>query len=453
MRLVPASLHRRMLALSLVATALALVVAGFAIGGVLERFVTGTLDDRLGDRLVALSGAVRGDGTIDRATLARFATPDGSRPSWRIDAPGGSVGSPDARLAPVADYARRPRHHGPPPGDPEAMADAGGAPFDGRADDGMRVHGRTMRIATTRGPALLAVAVPRAVIERPVREALAPLALSLIVLGGALALASIVQLRLGLRPLRALGTAVAAVRAGRARQVPADQPTELRPLAAELNALVADNATALGTARASAANLAHGLKTPVATLGLALAEAGRDPDGSLGAQVARIDGIIRHHLARARSGAGTSRATTPLAPVIADLADAIGRIHVDRGVAFRIDVADGLAVAMDANDVAELAGNLLDNAARHARGLVVVAARTEDRRVLLEVRDDGPGIPTAERPRAIEPGVRLDETGDGHGFGLAIVADLAALYGGVLTLRDAAEGGLCATVTLPPAGE
>jgi signal transduction histidine kinase len=81
-----------------------------------------------------------------------------------------------------------------------------------------------------------------------------------------------------------------------------------------------------------------------------------------------------------------------------------------------------------------------------------VTAAAVDRRVLLTVSDDGPGIPAGQRARATAPGIRLDERSDGHGFGLAIVRELAELHGGMLSLDDGPDGGLLARVSLPYAG-
>ena len=445
MRLVPTSLFGRMFALSLLATVAALVVAGFAIGGVLERFVTSGIDARLGDRLVALQSAVRPDGTLDRAQLDRVSARIPAGEAWRID-------TPDARAGAGGDLARaeeRP-HRRPPPGDrpgpPPPDPNQGGArPYEARLDDGTRVHGLVATVATTSGDALVMAAVPRREIDRPVLAALAPLAASLAILGLALGGAALLQLRVGLRPLHPLQQSVEAIRRGRATQVSEDMPDELAPLARELNALAADNAAALAGARASAANLAHALKTPVATLGLHLAD-----DLAAQAQLARIDATLRHHLGRARAAATDRRAASALAPALANLAATVARLHGER-VTIHFDVPAGLTVAIGAQDLDELAGNLLDNAARHAVARVLVAARAEDRFVRLTVTDDGPGIPAADRARATAPGTRLDERGDGHGFGLAIARELAELHGGALTLDDAPDGGLLAMVTLPRA--
>ncbi|MEN2747984.1 HAMP domain-containing sensor histidine kinase [Sphingomonas sp. T9W2] len=435
----PRSIHARMLALSVATTLVALPVAGVAIGGVLDHFVTRNIDARLGDRLRLLRAVVRPDGTIDRELLDRseLATAIGTDAVWRIDTPGGTVG---AGMPPLAMLRAPGPPVGPERGPPAGRGPGVGAPFDLTLPDATRVHGLVLDLPEGNGR--VAVAVPRREIEQPLRGAMLPLLLTLAIVALVLAVATLVQLRLGLRPLRVLRDRVAAVRAGAAADLPEDQPDELRPLAVELNALVRDNATALATARGSAANLAHALKTPVATLAI---ELGDDPRAM---QVARIDATIRHHLTRARGGMIDRRAATALKPAVEGLVAVVAALHRDRGLIVRAAVPE-LSVAVDAADLDELAGNLIDNAARHARSAVDVIAVREGGFALLRVSDDGPGIPAADRARATDPGVRLDERGDGHGFGLTIVRDLVALYGGRLELGEADGGGLVATVTLP----
>jgi signal transduction histidine kinase len=450
MRLLPTSLFGRMLTLSLLASLAALAVAGVAISRVLERFVTAGIDDRLGDRLVALESAVRPDGTLDRAQLGRLVgriTPD---EPWRIEMPADTVsgGGEVVQVALPQPFRPPPTRPDDPagPGRPDRLRN-GARPFEGRVAAGERIHGLTTTIMTSGGEARVLVAVPRAKIDRPVLAALAPLGASLVILGFALGGAAPLQLRLGLRPLRTLQRSVEEIRHGRATRVPEDVPDELAPLARELNALAADNAAALEGARASASNLAHALKTPIATLGLQLAG-----DTAAQVQLARIEVTLRHHLGRARIAVADRRATTMLAPALADLADTIAALHGGR-IAIVLDVDKDLAVATAAQDLDELAGNLIDNAARYATRQVIVTAAAADRRVLLTVADDGPGIPIAGRARATAPGIRLDERSGGHGFGLAIVRELAELHGGTLVLDEAPAGGLRARVSLPFSGQ
>ncbi|MDQ1157320.1 signal transduction histidine kinase [Sphingomonas sp. SORGH_AS 950] len=444
----PRSIHGRMIVISGTAILAALLLAGWALTSALEGIVTRGLDQRLDSEIAVLAAAIGPDGRVDRARIADRRGLLEPEPGWRwrIMGPDGTLGSGDfpplvAPHPPGPDEAGR--SPAPPPPGPAIQ---GPRPAEGRTEQGVRVHARQIAIPSSRGSVTITAAAPRAVVAQPIRAALVPLLAMLAGLGVLLAAASLIQLRLGLRPLRRLRDQVAAIRGGTLSQVDEDQPAELRPLAVELNAMAADSERALATARASAANLAHALKTPVATLALDLAD---DPPRA--AQVARIDATIRHHLARARVQNGAVRAATALGPAIRDLTHAIGRLHADRGITLSTDLPDDLAVAMDAQDLDEVAGNLIDNAARHARTRVLIAARAEERQIRLTVSDDGPGIAEADRIRATQAGARLDERGDGHGFGLSIARELAELHGGRLILDEAAGGGLAATVLLPRA--
>ncbi len=433
-RALPRSIQGRMLLLSAIAILGALGIAGWAIAGVLERVVTEGIDRRLDAEIALLASVVDRDGRVDRAALAQRAgaLEAGRGWRWRIETPGGAIGSADRPML------RERSHEGP---HPRPDRDLGPQALDGEDAAGRSVHARRLVM----GQVTLYAAAPRAVIARPLRDALVPLLVALAILAVLLAAATWVQLRLGLKPLGRMQAQVAAIRTGEARRIDEDQPVELRGLATELNALAADREAALATARQSAANLAHALKTPVATLALSLRG-----DPAQAAQVARIDATIRHHLSRARAGTVDMLASTPIAPAAADLVQAIGRLHAARGLTIEQDVAD-VSVAMDTQDFDELLGNLLDNAARHAERRVWVTAQPQaDARWLqLIVADDGSGIPADERDRVTQPGVRLDERGEGHGFGLAIVRELAELHGGRLMLAERDGGGLEAHVTLP----
>lgn len=446
----PRSIHGRMIAISGIAILVSLLLAGWGLASALEGIVTRGLDQRLDSEIAVLASAVDPQGHVDRNRIAERRGLLEPEPGWRwrIAGPDGVLGSGD--FPPLAephppgpgDHDRPPAP--PPPALPGPAPVAPPHPAEGRTEQGVRVHARQIAIPSARGTVTISAAAPRAVVARPVRAALVPLLAMLAGLGVLLATASLVQLRLGLRPLRRLVQEVAAIRTGERARVDEDQPAELQPLAHELNALAADSERALAHARAAAANLAHALKTPVATLALDLAD---DPPRA--EQVARIEATIRHHLARARVQAGAVRAATPLAPAIRDLTTAIARIHAERALSIEVAIADDLAVAMDAQDLDEVAGNLIDNAARHARTRVTIAASAEGRLVQLSVTDDGPGIPAADRLRATQAGMRLDERGDGHGFGLSIVRDIVELHGGELRLDEAPGGGLAATITLP----
>ncbi|MBW6526169.1 ATP-binding protein [Sphingomonas sp. RHCKR7] len=430
-----------MLIVSALATAVALALAGAAMAGLLGRLVVEGLDRRLDAELALLASAVDADGHVDRARLERVrgALDAGPEWRWRVDGPDGTLGSADF---PRLDHPLDPPLGPAPPAGP--LASRGPRPREGAAESGGEVHARELVIATPRGDVTLTAAAPRSVVRRPIEGALWPLLGALAAVAAVLTAALLVQLRVGLAPLRRLRDQVAAIRGGARDRVEEDQPAELRPLAAELNALAADNAAALAAARGAAANLAHALKTPVAALALDLRDR---PEQA--AQIERIDRTIRHHLARARAAAIDRRAATSLRPAAEGLVAAVGALHRDARIA--LDVPADLVVAVDAQDLDELLGNLLDNAARHAAARVTLGAVRDGRWVAVEVVDDGPGIPATERERVARPGTRLDERGDGHGFGLAIASELVALYGGALSLDQASGGGLAVRLTLPAA--
>ncbi|WP_037487886.1 sensor histidine kinase [Sphingomonas phyllosphaerae] len=439
-RLLPRSLQARMLLVSAAATMLALVLAGAVMAGLLGRFVTEGLDRRLDAQLLVLASVVDGEGRVDRTRLTQRAAAFGSDPGWQwqIKGPDGAIGAADIPAPPAGPPT--------PPAPPAPPAPPGPHPVEAKAADGGTLHARTITLTTRRGDVTLTAAAPRDVIARPIEGALTPLLMALAGVAALLTGALLVQLRIALRPLRRLREQVAAIRIGAREQVDEDQPAELAPLASELNALTVDNAAALATARASAANLAHALKTPVAALAIDLRDQPR-----LAATVARIDRTIRHHLARARAAAVNRRVATPLAHAVADIAVVVERLHDGPPLTIVREITDDIAVAVDAQDLDELLGNLLDNAARHAASRIVVAAHRDGRSVAVTIADDGSGIPATARAQVLQPGTRLDERGDGHGFGLPIVAELAALYGGSVTLAENAPHGLLVTLTLPAA--
>ena len=466
MKLLPRSLYGRLLATALIATLAALAFAALTIGAVLDRFVMRGLDDRLDAQIAVLAEAVRPDGSIDRSRLilaAPYDDPHGGW-GWRIDAAGRTIASPAppnlaAMRTPWTGMPLPPPvlGDGPVPPRPNDQTERGHdrqpdrtQALDWRDGSGRR-HARSLTLATPAGQIRITASAPRQIVDRPLRAAMAPLLGSLLLLGLALGAATLVQLRIGLAPLGRMRAALTAVRDGRATAIPADQPTELVPLASEINALLVENAAALANARGHVANLAHGLKTPLATLALSVRPI--DPDGTLGAQIARIDQAVRHHLGRARAATPgvATRVATPLTPVVDDLVDALSRIHADRSITANVAINSTLAVAVDRQDLDELVGNLLDNAWRWAVTQIAVSAvRSDDARfVVLAIEDDGPGIPEATRAAALSAGQRLDERGDGHGFGLSIATELANLYGGTLTLDTAALGGLAVRVALP----
>jgi signal transduction histidine kinase len=121
-------------------------------------------------------------------------------------------------------------------------------------------------------------------------------------------------------------------------------------------------------------------------------------------------------------------------------------------VTVEVTVANGLKFRGETQDFEEMAGNLIDNAAKWSTGNVKVsAASLADARnwLLITVDDDGPGLPPDKHADAMKRGRRLDESKPGSGLGLSIVAETAAMYGGAVKLGDADLGGLRVELKLP----
>lgn len=432
------SLRRRLLLAALALIVAALVVAGLAIGLILARFVRGQIESRLDAQIVSLVSGLEPGPTL-RLSRDLDAPPfdrPGSGWAWQVRRGGATLGS--ASLA-GRDLA--------PPQVPEADDDRP-RPADGT---GPRGEALILRVLSLPGGTVILASAPRAALWGPLREAGLALAASLGVLGLCLAAGAVAQVRLGLKPLDRLRRELEAVRAGQRERVPDSQPEEVRPLAAEINALLDQNAAQLAQARTHVANLAHGLKTPLATLSLALSEPGRDPDGRLTHLVGSLDRGVRHHLRRARSAAltGATRTRTELAGPVADLAAALERLHAEKGVRITRAIPPGLAAACDPQDLDEMLGNLVDNACTWCASAVRVSAEGSGSDVVVAIEDDGPGLGPEALAAVAQRGKRLDETVPGHGFGLAITTELAELYGGGLELDRSAMGGLRARLRLP----
>jgi signal transduction histidine kinase len=299
----------------------------------------------------------------------------------------------------------------------------------------------------------IAAAAPLQALAGPLRQAMIPLLVTLGLLALGLIGGVVLQVRLGLRPLARLRDELAKVRTGRAERIAGPQPSEVRPLVAELNTLLDQNAINLERARRHVANLAHGLKTPLATLALALEEPERDRDGRLRPLVTIMDRRIRHHLTRARAAAlgGADRSRALLAPRIADHLAVFAKLYADKSLEFETAVDADAALACETQDLDEMLGNLIDNACKWGRRRIRIAAEAGAAMTDVIIEDDGPGLSDGEASAAMRPGQRVDESAPGYGFGLPIVRELAELYGGGVTLAKSEIGGLRVALRLPTA--
>ena len=262
------------------------------------------------------------------------------------------------------------------------------------------------------------------------------------------------QVLMGLRPLEVLRTGLENIRVGKARRLSDKVPSELQPLVDETNRLLEAQEKAIETARARADDLAHGLKTPLTALtvlaGKLRQEHKTDYAGELEQQLNGLTKHVERELTRTRIAASKSIAKrTSVESLVRRLFRTMEKLPRGDVIEWSLDCEPNLIAPVEEADLAEVLGNLLDNARKWARSEVRMTARSFGEGVELVVRDDGPGIPECDRARVMRRGIRLDESMPGSGLGLNIANAIVEAYGGTMVLDSTAHGGLLVRLRFP----
>jgi len=295
--------------------------------------------------------------------------------------------------------------------------------------------------------------VPDIQIADDVSEFAAHIISSFLVLGAGLALAVIVQVRLALKPLKAIKSEISEVKMGKSKRLSHDFPEEVQPLADELNYVLDHNELLLKRARNQLADLAHAVKNPLTVIRNEARNLATKEGQLILDQAHVMASSIDHCLSRARiSGKGDVIGyRTELKGVIEDLVFAVERIYYERSIEFTLSFPGGCCFRGESQDIEEMAGNLIDNACKWAERRVCISCETGGDRLRIIIEDDGPGIAEEDFELVLHRGHKLDESKPGYGHGLGIVNDIAGLYGGRLTLGRSSLGGLKAVLDLPAA--
>jgi len=270
-----------------------------------------------------------------------------------------------------------------------------------------------------------------------------------------LSIAAWVQVELGLRPLRHVRNEVDLLKRNPRERIAAAHVAEIEPLTNAINELAEARERDLGRARRRAADLAHGLKTPLAALSAqsrrareaGATEAADGLDHAIAAATSAIEG----ELARSRAAAiraAPSGDTTVALPLLESLIGVVEKTEFGAKLVFEVNVPDQLRVPVATEDLLEIAGALIENAARYARRRVRITGEATGAGCLI-IEDDGPGIDSEKVAQALARGARLDEAGSGHGLGLAIANDLVDATRGQMTLLRSELGGLKVTIAWP----
>lgn len=459
------SLRVRLLVGTLCWIAASILVAGWGLGALFRQHVTAQFHAELASQLDQLSAQFTRDEQGRPQLTLTLSDPRLTRPYsgyyWQVDQLGDGAG---ARAGAVGQLRSRSLWDHVLTLPTDVLSDGATHQHRVMGPQGqmLEVAERSLRIAQgPDGPARtfrLITAANQDLMLEPVARFNGMLWLALGVLAAGLMLAAVVQVRVGLAPLRTLRSALAKVRQAETQQLEGAFPAEIMPLIEDFNKVLAQNAEVVARARTHAGNLAHALKTPLSVLANAADAAHRQGPATatlaqlVTDQVAIARQEVDYHLTRAQVAASSRLpgARTELQPVVDGLIRAMHRIHAERQLTLTAGpFAAALGFRGEAQDLQQMLGNLIDNACKWASHRVEVQARRHAGTLVITVDDDGPGLAADQRDRVMQRGVRTDEQVPGSGLGLAIVDDLARLYGGQVRLADSPLGGLRAVLELP----
>ncbi|PZU88908.1 MAG: ATP-binding protein [Shinella sp.] len=443
------SIRSRFLLVSLVSVALALVMASVVLVSLFTRNLETRIDDELTGHVDNIAGALRfaADGTLqlpERPVDRRFEEPYGGL-YWQVE---DDARKSELRSASLWDYSL------PLPEDEQETGAIHRYRLPGPEGSSLIVQERKIVFAAPDGRRAIRVAA--AIDGSVVADARRAFAFDIIPYMVALAVfliaASLAQLTYGLRPISSVSEGLDRIRERRAERLTGSFPRELRGVVAAVNQLLDAQSRLIDKARARAADLAHGLKTPLTVLSNDAATLRERGDTEMADELSHLAGVMKthveHELTRSRIAASAD-----LRKSDADLATSLGIIvrtlkRTPRGeeLTWNIEVPTGIEVGVDPLDLQEMLGNILDNAVKWGRSTIRVEAKRRDGRPVLAIEDDGPGADPAGLRTIMQRGTRLDLTTPGTGIGLAIVRDIADVYGLEIEAENVAAGGFRVTI-------
>lgn len=442
-RLTGGSLSRRMIGIAAAWILVLLVGGGLALDRVLTNAITRNFDD--GQQYVLTSMIAAAE--IDDFGEVRLNRPLGDQRFlepysgfyWQISG---------ADIPPFPSRSLWDRRLKPHPRRAETLLIHDSVQFP---DEPLRIVERDVRLPGSRVLWRFIVAQNRDFLDEQIGTVRRTLVRSFALLALGLLIMAALQTLYGLWPLRALRRELVEMRAGRASRVePEELPDELAPLVTELNGLLDHNETQAEEARRHAGNLAHALKTPLTVIMNAATAQSPDLADAVMREATTMRRQVDHHLARARAVGrrGHVHSRAEVWGSLESVERAVARLYPH----VRIDMTGDktLAAHVERQDLDEMLGNLVENAAKYGGGSVFVTVVKDTGFVELQVEDDGMGIPAEEREKLFSRGARLDTSKPGTGLGLAIVRDVAEIYGGSIALDESEDlGGLMARLRLP----
>lgn len=256
----------------------------------------------------------------------------------------------------------------------------------------------------------------------------------------------LVSLNAALWPLSRLNNQIRLAESGQIKRIEQHYPPELEKLKSSINHLLDTEQQQRSRYKNSLSDLAHSLKTPLAVLSgtAGLPEQAKEP-------IKQIDQQIQRQLKRAVAGSsGAFDQVVAIKPVVDKLLNAMGKVYADKNLNLNSQLQDESAgFNGDITDLMEILGNIVDNACKAAKSTVKLSIYPQPNKLIMQIEDDGQGIPPAKRQQLLARGVRLDSYKEGQGIGMAVVADLVTAYQGQIEITNSDLDGAKVILTFP----
>ncbi len=296
---------------------------------------------------------------------------------------------------------------------------------------------------------LMTVSLDHVEITRAVESFSYDLGFALLALAIVLIIAVLIQVSIGLLPLKQIHNELNELQLGKRQKLTSQYPTEIMPVIDEINDFLQSREISAERGRARAGDLAHGFKTPLSILSAQarrLEKAGQQESTTIvRQQIATMKQHVDRELARAKLQSIQPRTTarSQVSANIDKLVSTFKHLPSDNQVSWHVDIPPGLEIQMESGDFQEVCGNLLENAIKWAKSEINITARKfEPNKITLEIEDDGPGVKPEKLHQILQRGKRLDESVQGSGLGLTIANDIMSAYHFHLEPYSAKSGGL-----------
>ena len=265
---------------------------------------------------------------------------------------------------------------------------------------------------------------------------------SLVLLGLGLFVSVFLQVKFGLLPLEKIKNSLFKIRNGDATKLEDIYPTEVSPLAKEINTLLDHNEKIISRAKMNVGNLAHALKTPVAVIKNHITA--KKNDDVIDSQMIVIENYINKYLQKARASATSKLKKTKIdiTEVIKKMRQIFKKINPELKIIFKSN-NEKFLIAGSEDDIDEIIGNVMENACKWTKTQVIIEIfKISKDQIKMCISDDGPGLPEKKMKEVFDRGFRLDEQTQGTGLGLNIVKDAVENFSGYVWLEKSKFGGL-----------